>query len=227
MHRRCSINKQQSPGCNTRLPCALLLHHHLPAQVHFPTYLALPSLPRGLLSHPMVSPLFSPTYLYPPYPLARPVSASEAQEEDGMDLGQRKVCPWGMGERSFWCVCECVCVRERGRECVCVRESLSLSLSLSLCLFLSLSVAFSCSYCALSHNAQTRTHTPTPTPNITPTLVQRAGMPRFLRKPFSGEQGTRQGSITTHPPTHIQTQKHTKTHTHTNTHTRQRSPRVH
>ena len=23
--------------------------------------------------------------------------ASEAQEEDGMDLGQRKVCPWGMG----------------------------------------------------------------------------------------------------------------------------------
>ncbi len=30
--------------------------------------------------------------------------ASEAQEEDGMDLGQRKVCPCGMGERSFWCV---------------------------------------------------------------------------------------------------------------------------
>ena len=43
--------------------------------------------------------------------------AIEAQEEDGMDLGQRKVCPWGMlirrswgmGERSFWCVCVCVC----------------------------------------------------------------------------------------------------------------------
>ena len=51
MHRRCSINKQQSPGCNTRLPCALLLHHHLPAQVHFPTYLALPSLPRGPSCH--------------------------------------------------------------------------------------------------------------------------------------------------------------------------------
>ena len=39
--------------------------------------------------------------------------AIEAQEEGGMDLGQRKVCPWGMlirrswgmGERSFWCVC--------------------------------------------------------------------------------------------------------------------------
>ncbi len=39
--------------------------------------------------------------------------SSETQEEDGMDLGQRKVCPlgmlirrsWGMGERSFWCVC--------------------------------------------------------------------------------------------------------------------------
>jgi hypothetical protein len=30
--------------------------------------------------------------------------ASEAQEEDGMDLGQRKVCPWGMGERSCLCV---------------------------------------------------------------------------------------------------------------------------
>jgi hypothetical protein len=39
---------------------------------------------------------------------------------------------------------------------------------------------------------------PTPTPNITPTLVQRAGMPRFLRKPFLGEQGTRRGNITTH-----------------------------
>jgi hypothetical protein len=162
MHRRCSINKQQSPGCNTRLPCALLLHHHLPAQVHFPTYLALPSLPRGLLSHPMVSPLFSPTYL--PYPLARPVSASEAQEEDGMDLGQRKVCPWGMGERSFWCVCECVCERERGRECVCVRVSLSLSLSLSV----SFSLSLSRSPAAIAHSltmhrlAHTRPH-PHPT----------------------------------------------------------------
>ena len=44
--------------------------------------------------------------------------ASATQEEDGMDLGQRKVCPWGMGESSFWCVCECVCVCERERECV-------------------------------------------------------------------------------------------------------------
>jgi len=35
--------------------------------------------------------------------------ASEAQEEDRMDLGQRKVCPWGM-ERSCVCVCVCVCV---------------------------------------------------------------------------------------------------------------------
>ena len=31
----------------------------------------------------------------------------------------------------------------------------------------------------------------------------RASMPRFLRKPFSGEQGTRQGSITS--PTHTHT----------------------
>ena len=35
--------------------------------------------------------------------------ASEAQEEDGMDLGRRKVCPCGMGESSFWCVCVSVC----------------------------------------------------------------------------------------------------------------------
>ena len=62
-------------GVLLRLARVLLLHHHLLAQVHFPTYLALPSLPLGpsCQSHPMVSPLFSPTYLYPPYPLARPV----------------------------------------------------------------------------------------------------------------------------------------------------------
>ena len=102
---------------------------------------------------------------------------------------------------------DCVCAR------ACVKQSLSLSLSLSL--------SFSCSCCAPSHNAQTRTHTPTPTPNITPTLVQRAGMPRFLRKPFSGEQGTRQGRITSLPPLH--TQKHTppaRTCTHTSAHIR-------
>ena len=33
--------------------------------------------------------------------------AIEAQEEDGMDLGQRKVCPCGTGRS---CVCVCVCV---------------------------------------------------------------------------------------------------------------------
>ena len=33
--------------------------------------------------------------------------AIEAQEEDGMDLGQRKVCPWGTGRS---CVCVCLCV---------------------------------------------------------------------------------------------------------------------
>ena len=48
--------------------------------------------------------------------------ASVTQEEDGMDLGQRKVCPWGMGERSFWCVCECfgVCASVSVGESVCV-----------------------------------------------------------------------------------------------------------
>ena len=35
--------------------------------------------------------------------------ASEAQEEDGMDLGQRKVCPWGMGRL---CVCARACVKQ-------------------------------------------------------------------------------------------------------------------
>ena len=35
------------------------------------------SPPRPILSHPMVSPLFSPTYLYPPYPHDRPVSAGQ------------------------------------------------------------------------------------------------------------------------------------------------------
>ncbi len=140
--------------------------------------------------------------------------ASEAQEEDGRDLGQRKVCPWGMLIRRSWGM---------GRLCVralaCVKQSLSLSLSLSL----SRSLAFSCSCCALSHNAQTRTPTPTPTPNITPTLVQRAGMPRFLRKPSSGEQGTRQGRITSPFPNHLHTKKHTppaRTCTHTSAHIR-------
>ena len=115
--------------------------------------------------------------------------------------------------------------------CVSVPHTLSLSLSLSLSLFLSLFlsvslfVAFSCSCCAPSHNAQTRTPTPTPTPNITPTLVQRAGMPRFLRKPFSGEQGTRQGRITSlprapHPSTHKSTRPPERTCTHTSAHVR-------
>ena len=57
------------------LPLArvLLLHHHLLAGT-LPDILGPPfSPPRPILSHPMVSPLFSPTYLYPPYPLARPV----------------------------------------------------------------------------------------------------------------------------------------------------------
>ena len=45
------------------------------------------------------------------------------------------------------------------------------------------------------------------TPNITPTLVQRAGMPRFFRKPLSGEQG---GSITSRA--HMHTYKRTHTH---------------
>ena len=122
-----------------------------------------------------------------------------------------------MGYGEIVCVCVCVCV------CHTHSESFSLFLSLSLSLCLSLSLAFSCSCCAPSHNAQTRSHTPTPTPNITPTLVQRAGMPRFLRKPFSGEQGTRQGSITSPPPLPPHTQTHTppaRTCTHTSAHIR-------
>jgi len=134
--------------------------------------------------------------------------AIEAQEDDGMDLGNARYVHGVRGDR----VCVCVCVSHTHSE------SFSLSLSLSLCL--SLSLAFSCSCCALSHNAQTRTHSPTPTPNITPTLVQRAGMPRFLRKPLSGEQGTRQGSITSLPPpsTHKSTRL-PRAHAHIQAHT--------
>ena len=58
----------------------LLLHHDLlaagPCSGTPPDKLGPPfSPPRPILSHPMVSPLFSPTvtYLYPPYPLACPV----------------------------------------------------------------------------------------------------------------------------------------------------------
>jgi hypothetical protein len=128
--------------------------------------------------------------------------------------------PWatqGMSMRYGEIVCVCVCV--------CVTHTLSLSLSLSppLSLCLSLSLAFSCCCCAPSHNAQSRAHTPTPTPNITPTLVQRAGMPRFLRKPLSGEQGTRQGRITSlpHPPhIHKSTRPPSRTCTHTSAHIR-------
>ncbi len=41
-------------GVLLRLARVLLLHHHLLAQVHFPTYLALPSLPLGL-ARPVIS----------------------------------------------------------------------------------------------------------------------------------------------------------------------------
>ena len=136
--------------------------------------------------------------------------ASEAQEEDGMDLGQRKVCPWGMLIRRSWGM---------GRLCVralaCVKQSLSLSLSLSPSLSLSRVLV------QLLRTLSQCTHTLTHTPNITPTLVQRAGMPRFLRKPFSGEQGTRQGRITSLPPppsTHKSTRL-PRAHAHIQAHT--------
>ncbi len=57
--------------------------------------------------------------------------ASEAQEEDGMDLGQRKVCPWGMLAR--------------------VSNNLSLSLFLSLSLSRA-AVAHSLTMHRLAHN---------------------------------------------------------------------------
>ena len=129
MHRRCSINKQQSPSMSGSVP-----------------------------------------------------------EQGGGGAGEGRERGAGGGRDGPWATQG----MSMGYARACVKQSLSLSLSLSL--------AFSCSCCALSHNAQTRTQSPTPTPNITPTLVQRAGMPRFLRKPFSGEQGTRQGSITSLPP---------------------------
>jgi len=87
--------------------------------------------------------------------------ASEAQEEDGMDLGQRKVCPWGTG-RSYVCVFEYVCV------CVCVSHTHTLSLSLSLFHSLSVSLFLSLSPAVVAHPltmhrlAHTRLH-PHPT----------------------------------------------------------------
>jgi hypothetical protein len=95
---------------------ALLLHHHhhLPAQVHFPTYLALPSLPRGPSCHIRWSlPLFRPMYLYPPYPLARPVSAGQPSVAARRLLFVDTAMPVHQMVGRWICVCVSVCVRER------------------------------------------------------------------------------------------------------------------
>ena len=90
-----------------------------PLQPHVP----LPPIPpRPILSHPMVSPLFSPTavtYLYPPYP--RPPRDQQGnlvlQPGDCCLLILQRLCIkwWGGG---FVCVSVCVCARALSHACM-------------------------------------------------------------------------------------------------------------
>ena len=97
-----------------RLDRVLLLHHHLlaagPCSGTPPDILGPPfSPPRPILSHPMVSPLFSPTYLYPPYPLARPVSAGQPSVAAGRLLFVDTATPVHQMVGRWICVCVSVC----------------------------------------------------------------------------------------------------------------------
>jgi len=140
--------------------------------------------------------------------------ASEAQEEDGMDLGQRKICSWGMGERS--CVCVCVCHTHceslslsLSLSPLSVSRCFSLSLSLSLCLFL-LQMLLTLSQCTDSH-----THVHTHTHHHSNTRATCIPPP----PPHTQHHHT-------HTHTHTQTQKHTHTHTHTHTATPSTGPLI-
>jgi len=59
----------------------------------------------------MVSPLFSPTYLYPPYPLARPVSAGQPSFAAGRLLFVDTPTPVHQMVGRWICVCVSVCAR--------------------------------------------------------------------------------------------------------------------
>ena len=132
--------------------------------------------------------------------------AIEAQEEDGMDLGQRKVCPCGTG---------------RSRVCVCVCHTHTLSLSPSLSLPLSLSLSLSrfllqllrtLSQCTDSH---TLAHTHTQHPSNTRATCRHAALLEEALLRRAGDT-PREHHLPSPPPLH--TQKHTppaRTCTHT------------
>ena len=84
-------------GVLLRLARVLLLHHHLLAQVHFPTYLALPSLPLGL---------------------ARPVSAGQPSVAAGRLLFVDTATPVHQMVGRWICVCVSVCVCARSLSCM-------------------------------------------------------------------------------------------------------------
>jgi len=96
---------------------------------------------RPILSHPMVSPLFSPTYLYPPHPLARPVSAGQPSVAAGRLLFVDTATPVHQMVGRWICACVSMCVRASHKRVCAISlslslylSSLSLSLSLSLCM---------------------------------------------------------------------------------------------
>ena len=92
---------------------ALLLHHHLPAQVHFTTYLALPSLPRGPSCHIRWSlPSSAPRTFTPHTPSPAPYQQGNLVLQPGdccLLILQRLCIKWWEG--GF--VCVSVCVRAR------------------------------------------------------------------------------------------------------------------
>ena len=99
-----------------RLDRVPLLHHRLlaagPCSGTPPDILGPPFSPsRPIVSHPMVSRLFSPTYLYPPYPLARPVSAGQPNVAAGRLLFVDTATPVHQMVGRWICVCVSVCAR--------------------------------------------------------------------------------------------------------------------
>jgi len=103
-----------------RLARVLLLHHHLPAQVHFPTYLALPSLPRGPSCHIRWSlPSSAPRTFTPHTPSPAPYQQGNLvlQPGDCCLLILQRLCIkwWGGG---LVCVSVCVCARALSHACM-------------------------------------------------------------------------------------------------------------
>ena len=124
---------------------ALLLHHHLPAQVHFPTYLAHPSLLLGPSCHIRWSlPSSNPRTFTPRTPSSDPYQQGNLVLQPGdccLLILQRLCIKWWEG--GF--VCVSVCVRAPHKRVYAISLSLSFSLSLSLSLSLSPSLSLSLS----------------------------------------------------------------------------------